>query len=65
MGLWSRILARYLVGALAGVLIYAGLPTELVEAVRNDPELTAGIGIAVAALVEWLTVVARNRGWLT
>lgn len=65
MGLWTRILARYLVGALAGLLLYAGLPADVVAMVKSDPEITAGIGIAVAALVEWLTVQARRRGWLT
>lgn len=65
MGLWTRILARYLVGALAGLLLYAGLPADVVAMVKSDPEITAGIGIAVAALVEWLTVLARRRGWLT
>lgn len=65
MGLWTRILARYLVGALAGLLLYAGLPADVVAMVKNDPEITAGIGLAVAALVEWLTVQARRRGWLT
>lgn len=65
MGLWTRILARYLVGALAGLLLYAGLPADVVAMVKSDPEITAGIGLAVAALVEWLTVLARRRGWLT
>lgn len=65
MGLWTRILARYLVGALAGLLLYAGLPADVVAMVKSDPEITAGIGVAVAALVEWLTVQARRRGWLT
>lgn len=65
MGLWTRILARYLVGALAGVLIYAGLPTDLVATVKADPEITTGATLAVAALVEWVTVMARRRGWLT
>ena len=65
MGLWTRILARYLVGALAGLLLYAGLPADVVAMVKSDPEITAGIGLAVAALVEWLTVQARRRGWLT
>lgn len=65
MGLWARILARYLVGALAGLLLYAGLPTDVVATVKADPEITAGVGIAVAALIEWLTNVARKRGWQT
>lgn len=65
MGLWTRIFARYLIGALGGVLIYAGLPADLVATVKADPEITTGVTLAVAALVEWLTVVARKKGWLT
>ena len=65
MLLWTRIISRYLVGAMGGVLVYAGLPHDVVAAIKNDPELTAGIGLALAALIEWLTVVARRRGWLT
>ena len=65
MGLWSRILARYLIGALAGLLAYAGLPPEVIEAVRTDPEIFAGVTLLMAGLVEWVTTVARRRGWLT
>lgn len=65
MGLWVRIASRYLIGALAGTLIYAGLPADLVEAIRNDPEIATGVTLALAAFVEWVTVVARRRGWLT
>lgn len=65
MGLWTRILSRYLIGALGGLLIYAGLPADVVAMIKSDPEITAGVGIAMAALVEWLTVVARRNGWLT
>lgn len=65
MGLFVRIMARYLVGILGGVLLYAGLPADMVEMIKADPEITAFIGLAVAALVEWVTVVARRRGWLT
>ncbi len=65
MGLWMRIAARYLIGALAGVLVWAGLPAEVVEMIRQDPEIVTGVTLALAALVEWVTVVARKRGWLT
>ena len=65
MGLWLRILARYLVGIIGGVLVYAGLPPDMVALIRDDPELLAGVGIILAAIVEWLTVVARRHGWLT
>lgn len=65
MGLWTRILARYLVGALIGLLAYAGLPTEVVDLVKNDPEITAGVTLAVAGGIEWATMVARKKGWLT
>ena len=65
MGLWTRILARYLVGGLGGVLLYAGLPADVVAMVKADPEVSTGIALALAGLVEWLTVVARKNGWLT
>ena len=65
MGLLVRILSRYLVGALAGLLLYAGLPADVVTLIKNDPEITALIGLAVAAATEWATVQARRRGWLT
>ena len=65
MMLWMRILTRYLVGALGGLLIYAGLPADIVNEVKNDPEILAGIGLAVAALVEWITVVVRKPGGKT
>lgn len=65
MGLLIRILGRYAVGALAGLLAYAGLPPAVIDAIRNDPEIAALIGIGVAALIEWATMVARRHGWLT
>ena len=65
MGLWARIISRYFVGVLAGLLLYAGLPVDVVDAVKHDPELVAGVSIALAGLVEWLTVIARRRGWMT
>lgn len=65
MGLWTRIVARYGIGALAGLLLYAGLPVDVVDMIRNDPEIATGITLALAALVEYLTVFARKHGWLT
>jgi hypothetical protein len=65
MGLWARIAARYLIGALGGLFAYAGLPPSVVDAVRQDPEITAGVTLALVAGVEWATVFARKRGWLT
>lgn len=65
MGLWMRIAARYLIGALAGVLVWAGLPAEVVEMIMQDPEIVTGVTLALVAFVEWITVVARKRGWLT
>lgn len=65
MGLWTRILGRYVVGALIGLLAYAGLPADVVAMVKDDPEVTAGVTLAVAGLIEWATVQARKRGWLT
>lgn len=65
MGLWARILGRYLVGALVALLAYAGLPADVVDVVRNDPEITAGVTLAVAGVIEWATTVARKKGWKT
>lgn len=65
MGLWARILGRYIVGALIGLLAYAGLPADVIELVKNDPEITAGVTLAVAGVIEWATTVARKKGWLT
>lgn len=65
MGLWTRILTRYLIGVIAGGLLWAGVPPDVIEMVRNDPEIVAAVSIALAALVERLTVIARRRGWLT
>lgn len=65
MGLWTRILARYLVGGMVGVLAYAGLPADVIDMVKSDPEVTAAVTLAVGAGVEGLTVLARRRGWLT
>jgi hypothetical protein len=65
MGLWSRILGRYLVGALIGLLAYAGLPADVIDLVRNDPEITLAVTVFVGGVIEWVTVQARKRGWLT
>lgn len=65
MGLWMRIAARYLIGAMAGLMVWTGLPSEVVDMIMQDPEIVTGITLALAALVEWVTVVARRRGWLT
>ena len=65
MGLWTRILARYFVGGMVGVLIYAGLPADMIDLVKNDPEVMAGVTVAIGAGVEGVTVLARRRGWLT
>lgn len=65
MGLWSRILGRYVVGAMLGLLAYAGLPADFVDVVRNDPEITTVVTLGIAGLIEWITVKARKLGWLT
>lgn len=65
MGLLIRILGRYAVGALAGLLAYAGLPPAVVDAIHNDPEIAALVALGVAGVIEWATVVARRAGWLT
>lgn len=65
MGLWLRIAARYLIGGMAGLLAYAGLPPEVIEIIRQDPEIATGVTLALVAAVEWITVEARKRGCLT
>jgi len=65
MGLLFRIAARYLIGALAGLMLWAGIPPEVIEMITQDPEIVMGVTLAMAGLVEWVTVQARRRGWLT
>jgi hypothetical protein len=65
MGLWMRIAARYLIGGVAGLLVYAGLPPEVVDVLRDDPEIVTAVTLALVAGVEVVTVVARRKGWLT
>lgn len=65
IGLWSRILARYLIGAVAGILAAAGLQADLIEMIRQDPEIVAAVTLALAGVVEWVTSFARRKGWLT
>lgn len=65
MGLWARIAARYLIGGLAGLLVYAGMPADVIEVIRQDGEIITGVTLALVAGVEWATVFARKRGWLT
>lgn len=65
MGLLTRILGRYVVGALIGLLAYAGLPPDLLATVKADPEITVGVTLGIAGLIEWVTVQARKKGWLT
>lgn len=65
MGLLTRILARYLIGALAGILIYSGLPKDIVDMARNDPEIMTAMIALIGAGIEGGTVLARRRGWFT
>jgi hypothetical protein len=65
MGLWLRIAARYLIGGMAGLLAYAGMPADVIDVIRQDPEIVTGVTLALVATVEWVTVEARKRGWLT
>ena len=65
MGLWMRIAARYLIGGIGGLLVYAGMPADVVAFVREDPEIVTGVTFALIGAIEWVTVIARKRGWLT
>ena len=63
--LWARILARYVIGAGAGVLVAAGLPADWVAMLKNDPEIAAGVAAIAAAGIEGVTALARKKGWKT
>lgn len=65
MGLWARILGRYGVGAIVGLLLSIGLPADVADAIKDDPEIVAAVSLAIGGLIEWLTTVARKRGWST
>lgn len=62
MGVWSRILLRYL----AGYLVLNGvLPQDIADAMLEDPEVVAAIGIALTFLIEGAYALAKRWGWKT
>lgn len=62
MGVWSRILLRYL----AGYLVLIGvLPQDIADALLDDPEVVAAIGIALTFVVEGAYALAKRMGWRT
>lgn len=65
MSVWVRIAARYLIGALVGLLAYWNIPDDIIQMVREDSELFTAITLFLAGVVEYLTVFARKKGWLT
>lgn len=62
MGVWSRILTRYLAGAL---LAYGLIPADVAAILRDDPEVAAGIGLVLTAAVEGAYALAKRWGWTT
>lgn len=62
MMLLARIFLRYPAGFLLGLTL---LPPEVIEAIKNDPDMVALVGIALTGAVELVTVIARRLGWKT
>lgn len=55
-----RIGLRYV----AGYLVFKGIiPTELADAIANDPEVAIAIGGALTLAVEGAYQLARRFGW--
>lgn len=65
MYVWIRIAARYFIGALGGLLVYWNVPEEYIKLIKNDPELFTGVTLLLAGVVEYITIFARKKGWLT
>ena len=62
MGVWSRILLRYL----AGYLVLIGvLPQDIADMLMDDPEIAAAIGIALSFVAEGAYTLAKRWGWKT
>ncbi len=60
MGVYLRILLRYL----AGYLVLKGiLPQELADLIANDPEISAAIGIVLMGAIEMCWALARKFRW--
>ncbi len=54
---WARIALRYGIGYLAG--------SEIGEQLALDDDLVMGLGMAAAAIVEGVYVLAKRKGWAT
>lgn len=62
MAVYLRIGLRYV----AGYLFLKGLlPEDLANAIANDPEIAALIGLGIGAAVEGAYALARRLGWAT
>lgn len=60
MAPYIRIALRYL----AGYLVFKNLiPAEWADMIANDPDIVAGVGIALALCVEGFYAMARRFGW--
>lgn len=63
---FSRILLRYLAGALVA---YGLFPADLADQFVNDPEVinytVLAIGAGIAALTEGAYLLAKRFGWAT
>lgn len=60
--LLARIILRYPAGLLLGL---AFVPPEVIEAIKNDPDMVALVGLGLTGAVELLTVIARRLGYKT
>ena len=61
-GLLARIILRYPAGLLLGLTL---LPPDVIEAIKNDPDLVALVGIGLTAAIELYYKIAKRRGWRT
>ena len=59
---YTRILMRYLAGILLAREI---VPPWLADQIANDPEIAAGVGLALAAVAEGAYALAKKIGWKT
>ena len=54
---WARIVLRYGIGYFAG--------SEMGEQLTANPDLVMALSVAMGAAVEWIYVLAKNRGGKT
>lgn len=62
----SAVIARIALRYISGYLVFKGLvPQEIADMIANDPELAAGLGVAIMVLVEGAYGLAKRLGWAT